>query len=133
MVFYSPSADWGLSMGKHERIKDKPKPASSDEATTSPTAVSGMDVTPRMALAGVDMPKLETPAEAAKIDMPKVEAPTLDMPKLDAPAIEIRAIEMPKIETATAEPATIATPKIATPKIELASIAAPRIVPDIEE
>jgi hypothetical protein len=122
MVSYSPSAHWGLSMGKHERIKDQAKPASSDEAT-APTPVSGMDVTPKMALAGVDVPKVEAPIAAAKIETPKLEALTLDMPKLGAPAIE-----MPKIEAATLEPATIEMPKI-----ELASIEAPRIVPEIEE
>jgi hypothetical protein len=103
MVSYSSTAYWGISMGKHERIKDKPKAASSDEATMSPT-LSGLDVTPKMALAA--------------IDMPKPDAPAIDVAKLDS-----AAIEMPKIET----------PAIETPKIELAKVAAPHIVPDIEE
>ena len=39
MVSYSPGADWGLFMGKHERIKDKAKPAASDEGATLPKPV----------------------------------------------------------------------------------------------
>jgi hypothetical protein len=105
-------------MGKHERIKDKPKSASPDEAPTSPALVSGMDATPKMALAAIDIPRLDSPIDAAKI-----EPPTLDVPAFDTPTLDSAAIELPNIETAT----------IVRPKIELSSIAAPRIVPDIEE
>jgi len=31
MVSYSSIAEWGASMGKHERIKDKPRSVSPDE------------------------------------------------------------------------------------------------------
>src|ERR1700733_12077905 len=93
MVSYSSTAYWGISMGKHERIKDKPKAASSDEATMSPT-LSGLDVTPKMALAAIEMPKIEMPAiETPKIELAKVAAPHI------VPDIE-------EIKPATAEAGT---------------------------
>src|SRR5882724_5244747 len=67
MVSYSPGADWGLSMGKHERVKDKAKPVSSDEATPQP----------KMALAD-NGPKLDLPTEKAESDPPKLEVPKLE-------------------------------------------------------
>jgi hypothetical protein len=104
-------------MGKHERVKDKAKPVSSDEATPPP----------KMALAD-NGPKLDLPTEKGESELPKLEVPKPEaqapvVPKTDAPAID-----MAKIEAAIAQPAVIATPKI-----ELASIAAPRIVPDMGE
>ena len=72
-------------MGKHERIKDEPKPASSDQAATPPAPVSEADaaVTPKMALAGVEVPKIEMPMlETPAIAMPKIEAATIATPKI---------------------------------------------------
>jgi len=114
-------------MGKHERIKDKAKPAASDEGATLPKPVSESDVTPKMALASAATPKVEAPAEAAKIEKPKLETPKLAIQEPDLLMKLEAAILMPKIEAAAAEPA------IESPKIELARIEAPRIVPDIEE
>ena len=105
-------------MGKHERVKDKAKPVSSDEATPQP----------KMALAD-NGPKLDLPTEKGESELPKLEAPKLDVQEPVLPKPEVQpAIDLAKIEAAIAEPAAIATPKI-----ELASIAAPRIVPDMEE
>jgi hypothetical protein len=68
-------------MGMHETIKDKP--ASSGEAAIPPPPVSGMDATatPRMALASVDLPKIEIP-EAPKIALGSIEAPHI-APEID--------------------------------------------------
>jgi hypothetical protein len=84
-------------MGKHEIIKDTP--SSSGEAAILPTPVSEPDatVTPKMALAGVDL---------RKIEMPKTET------------ISVRGIEI--AETATA---TIAARKIELASIEAPHIA----------
>jgi hypothetical protein len=98
-------------MGKHERIKDEPKPAPAEEAApqAAPATEGDASVTPKMALASVEAPKVESPA---------IEAPAIELPKIEAPAIEL-----PKIEAAIIE----------APKLELASIEAPHIAPDISE
>jgi hypothetical protein len=98
MVSNSSTALWGFSMGKHETIKDK----SSDEAAAAPARAA--EVTPKMALASVDLPSIETPS----IEMPDAEP---------------SAIEIAKPESAIIE----------TPKNDLASIEAPHIAPEIDE
>jgi hypothetical protein len=54
-------------MGKHERVKDKAKPVSSDEATPQP----------KMALAD-NGPRLDLSTEKGESELPKLEAPKLD-------------------------------------------------------
>jgi hypothetical protein len=90
-------------MGKYETIKGPP--SSSGEAAILPTPVSETDasVTPRMALAGTDLPKVEAPP-------PEMRAQPRTPEQL--------AFDIPRIETA---------------KIELASIDAPHIAPEIDE
>ena len=95
-------------MGKHESIKGEPVAPSSAEAATLPAPpASDPDVSPKMALAGID-----------KIDASKIEAPKVEVPK-----IETSAIETPKIEM-------VATDE---PKIELWTIESPHIAPDIDD
>src|ERR1700730_9327002 len=66
MVSYSVRAHWGLSMGKQDSIKDKSTPAG--EGATGPA--SDADVMPKMALASVEGPQIETPdIEASPIGM----------------------------------------------------------------
>jgi hypothetical protein len=107
-------------MGKHESIKDDAAAASSVEAATLPALPAGSPgVTPMMALAGIELPKL---------DAPKSDAAKADAPKGDAPTIEASAIELPKLDEAKIE--TAASDE---PKIELWTIAAPHIAPDMDE
>jgi hypothetical protein len=90
MVSYSASAHWGLSMGKQDSVKDKPTPAG--EGATVP-AVSGMDVTPKMALASADRPRIETPKmESSPIGKAQAEPTTIAAAK-----IELASIEAPHI------------------------------------
>lgn len=88
-------------MSKHEIIKNPP----SGEAAlhTAPASEPDASSTPKMALAGTD---------AAKAETPKIEAAGASVP-----------------EPATAEAATTT----AAPKLELAGIEAPGIAPDIDE
>lgn len=83
-------------MGKQDSIKDKPTPAG--EGATLPAA-SGMDVTPKMALASVDRPRIETPKiKSSPIGMAQTEATTIAAPK-----IELASIEAPHIAPDIAE------------------------------
>jgi len=76
-------------MDQQENIKDKPEPSSE----VAPAPIDGIDVTPRMALASLDLPKIEVPkidalkTEAAKIDTPKIELDSIEAPRL-VPEIE---------------------------------------------
>ena len=88
-------------MGKQDRIKDKPLPAG--EGATPP-GMSGSEALPKMALASIVQPPIETPA-------------------IDAACVEALPIRTEQTQTTTI-PAT---------KIDLASIEAPRIAPDISE
>ena len=96
-------------MGKHEDIKGAP--SSSGEPAILPTSVSQTDatVTPRMALAGLDLPRVEIP----KTEVPKQETMNFDIPGIATDRIARAAME--------------------TGKIELASIEAPHIAPEIDE
>jgi hypothetical protein len=115
-------------MGQHESINDKS--AVPVEPATPAVPAGSSDVTPKMALASVDPPKLDSPKlEMPKLEMPKLEMPELAMPKLEFPKIDMPAIQAPKIESAAP---TIEIPKF-EPKLELATIEAPKIAPEIDE
>jgi hypothetical protein len=105
MVSYSSTAHWGISMGKHERIKDGAKPASPDETATPPMPMSGVDVAPKMALAAIDMPKLGAPA----IEMASIETATVEPESTEAPKNELSSIEAPRIvpDIEEIKPATV--------------------------
>jgi hypothetical protein len=108
MVSNSSTAHWGFSMSLHESIKDKP----SDEAA-GPAAATGADVTPKMALAGIDLPRIEMPKiEAPAIEILKIESAIIEPPKselagIEAPHIvpEIDEPKPPSAESAAAAPA----------------------------
>jgi hypothetical protein len=106
-------------MGQHESINDKS--AVPVETATPAAPAGGLDVTPKMALASLDPPKVDPP----KLDPPKLAMPKVDMSKLDMPAIQT-----PKIES---DAPTLEIPKIEVPKLKLATIEAPRIAPEIDE
>ncbi|HEY6995521.1 MAG TPA: hypothetical protein VH397_17580 [Xanthobacteraceae bacterium] len=103
-------------MDTHEISRDKPKP--SGEAATMPTAASAADVsaTPRMALAGIPLPAVETPAaEAPPIGLARVEAPNItpDIEEPKPPAGEAAAEKATDEAAAAAEPpAEAAAPRI---------------------
>jgi hypothetical protein len=107
-------------MGQHESINNES--AVPVEPATPAVPAGSSDVTPKMALASVDPPKLDPPK--LELEMPKLEMPKLEFPKIDMPAIQA-----PKIESAAP---TIEIPKI-EPKLELATIEAPQIAPEIDE
>jgi hypothetical protein len=95
MVSYSASAHWGLSMGQQDTIKDKPTLA--DAAAMVPA--SGTDVTPRMALASVEISRIAT----AKIESSPVETAQLKTTTTCTPKIELANIEAPHIAPDIAE------------------------------
>jgi hypothetical protein len=101
MVSYSTSVHWGLSMGKQDRIEVKPVPAGMGNTGSN---ASGTEILPKMALASIVEPPIETPP------------------------IHASCIEALRIGT---EPMLRTT--IAATKIDLASIEAPQIAPDISE
>ena len=106
-------------MGKHENINSPP--SSSVDASIQSTPASQMDATatPRMALAGFDLPAAERP---------RTERPRSEMHKAETPRQETMRFDIPEIGTDK-----IATAAMQTGKIEFASIEAPHIAPDIEE
>jgi hypothetical protein len=101
MVSYSTSVHWGLSMGKQDRIEVKPVPAGMGNTGSN---ASGTEILPKMALASIVEPPIETPP------------------------IHASCIEALRIRT---EPTMTTT--FAATKIDLASIEAPQIAPDISE
>lgn len=103
-------------MDTHEMSRDKPKP--SGEAATMPTAAGAADVsaTPRMTLAGIPMPAVETPApETPTIGLASVEAPNItpEIEEPKPPAGEAAAEKATDEAAAAAEPA----PEGAAPRI----------------
>jgi hypothetical protein len=90
-------------MGKYETIKGPPSSSGEAAILAAPVSDTDASVTPRMALAGTDLPKVETPP-------PEMRAQPRTPEQL--------AFDIPRIETA---------------KIELASIEAPHIAPEIDE
>jgi hypothetical protein len=114
-------------MGQHESINDKS--AVPVETATPAAPAGGLDVTPKMALASLDPPKVDPP----KVDPPKLDPPKLDPPKLAMPKVDMSKLDMiqtPKIES---DAPTLEIPKIEVPKLKLATIEAPRIAPEIDE
>jgi hypothetical protein len=91
MVSYSASAHWGLSMGKQDSIKNKPAPPG--EGATVPA--SGPDVTPKMALAS---------AEGPRIEPPHIESSPIGTTTIAAPRIALAAVAAPHIAPDIAEP-----------------------------
>jgi len=95
MVSNSSRAQRGFFMDQQENIKDKPEPSSE----VAPAPIDGIDVTPRMALASLDLPKIEVPkidalkTEAAKIDTPKIELDSIEAPRLVPEIDELRPAE----------------------------------------
>ena len=79
-------------MGKHESTKDSCDTAPSDDACDAlspPGDVARAADTPMMALASVEMTKLD----AAKIDLATLETPKIESPSIAAAALETAAIE----------------------------------------
>ena len=95
MVSYPESAHWGLSMGKQGSIKDKPTPAGEAETVSG----SGVDVTPRMALASAKVMSIAT----AKIESSPIEAAQSETTIISTPKIELASIEAPHIAPDIAE------------------------------
>lgn len=108
-------------MDTHEISRDKPKP--SGEAAATPTAASAADAgaTPRMALAGVPMPAIETPAaETPTFGLARIEAPNITPdigepkpPAAEAPAEKAAdAAEKPANDAGAEPPVEAAAPRV---------------------
>src|SRR5262245_12843896 len=117
MVSNSSTAFWGFFMGQQPSSKDKPE-AVETEPTAAVPAIETAAVTPKMALAPIEQPKLDPPAIEAAATVPSMVEPAA----VEAPVIEMSPIETLRIE-----------PTLDLPKVELASIEAPRIAPEIDE
>jgi hypothetical protein len=111
MVSYSTSAHWGLSMGKQDRVEDEP--VLTDEAAAKPAA-SGTEIVPKMALASIIGPPVETPRIAASYvealpigmdEMTTVSAAKIDLDSIEAPQIAPEMVEFkPSASESAPEP-----------------------------
>jgi hypothetical protein len=118
-------------MDQHESVKAS---APSGEAATPSVPVIRTEVTPKMALASLDFPR---------IDAPRIDAPRMEGHRTDAPRAEMPRIEMARLETQKLDMWLIATPKadpdrrtfdmpMDSAAMEMASTEAPHLAPDVD-
>jgi hypothetical protein len=120
-------------MGKHESIKDEPSGAA--EALSA--LANDMSATPRMALAAIDPPDVETAIETIRSEtaklaiaaagVSKIEALDIEAPKIELASTEIPNMESPRIAPDLDEPAPPNVDDAAPAESAAPESAAPRI------
>jgi hypothetical protein len=129
MVSYSTSVHWGLSMGNQDCFEVKPVPAGKGDTGLN---ASGREILPKMALASIVEPPIETPPiEALRIGTEPtltttIAATKIDLASIEAPQIAPDISELkPSADDDTAAPPPAAEENVPEPAPEIAP--APRV------